>query len=98
MSYDEALRGDPLKAYVGAKALAEKAVWDLVDANKDLDVTTFCPPIFYGPFAPGFSIPTPDYAAMSTAKFIYSLLTPAGTFLSFAGRSLSEISNPICSD
>jgi nucleoside-diphosphate-sugar epimerase len=80
---------------MGAKALAEKAVWDLVDANKDLDVTTFCPPAFYGPFAPGFSIPTPDYAAMSTTKFIYKLLTPAGTFPVFPGRLLSEISNLI---
>jgi nucleoside-diphosphate-sugar epimerase len=88
-----------MTAYVGAKALAETAVWDLVDANlKDLDVTAFCPPIFYGPFAPGFSIPTPDYAAMSSTKYIYRLLTPAGTFPPFAGRPLSEISDLIYTD
>jgi nucleoside-diphosphate-sugar epimerase len=98
MTYDEALRSDPRTAYFGAKALAEKAVWDLADANKDLDVTAFCPPIFYGPFAPGFSIPTPDYPALSTTKYIYRLLTPAGTFPPFAGRSLLEISNLIYTD
>lgn len=90
MTYDEALRGDPMTAYMGAKGLAEKAVWDLVDANKDLDVTAFCPPLFYGPFAPGFSIPTPDYGAISTTKYIYRLLSPAGTFPPFPGQSLSE--------
>jgi nucleoside-diphosphate-sugar epimerase len=94
MTYDEALGGDAFTAYSAAKALAEKAVWALADNHKNLDITAFCPPIVLGPFAPGFSIPTHDYSAISTTKYVHRLLTPAGIFPPFAGRSLSRISNP----
>lgn len=38
------------------------------------------PPFLYGPFAEGFTLPTPNYYALSTNLYIYRLLTPAGTF------------------
>lgn len=44
---------------------------------------SFCtvnPPFFYGPFAEGFTLPSPNYPALSTALHIYRLLTPEGTF------------------
>lgn len=85
MTYEQALASSALMAYGGAKSLAEKAVWELADAHKDLDITTFCPPFLYGPFAPGFSIPTPDYMALSTALRIYQFLTPTCKFPPFAG-------------
>jgi nucleoside-diphosphate-sugar epimerase len=36
------------------------------------------PPWFYGPLAKGFSLPTPNYYALSTSLYIYRLLTPDG--------------------
>ena len=86
MEYDQALRSDASTAYAAAKALAEKAVWEFVDTHGDIEVTSFCPPVLFGPFAPGFSIPPHDYSAISTTKLIHKLLTPAGGFPPFAGR------------
>lgn len=37
-------------------------------------------PYFFGPFAPGFSVPTPNFPALSTSKYIYALLNPKGSF------------------
>lgn len=84
-TYEEALNGSAFTAYLGAKSLAEKAVWELADTHPDLDITTFCPPLFFGPFAPEFSIPTPDYLAVSTTIYLYRLLKPTGTYPPFAG-------------
>ncbi|KZP22813.1 NAD(P)-binding protein, partial [Athelia psychrophila] len=85
-TYEEALACNEMGAYRGAKSLAEKAVWELADRHKDLDITTICPPFLYGPFAPGFSIPNPDYVALSTTLSIYRLFIPASTkFPSAAG-------------
>jgi nucleoside-diphosphate-sugar epimerase len=90
MTYDQAVQSNVFTAYAAAKSLAEKAVWDFVDTHKHLEVTSFCPPYFYGPFAPGFSIPPNDYSAISTTKLIHRFLTPAGTFPPFAGRPLPQ--------
>jgi len=38
------------------------------------------PPIFYGPFAEGFSLPTPDYYALSTNLYYYRLTVPNGVY------------------
>ena len=91
MTYEEALVGNASTAYSGAKALAEKAVWKIADTHGHLDVTVFCPPILFGPFAPGFSVPTPDYSALSTSLHIYRLLTPEGIFPPYACRHLSKV-------
>jgi nucleoside-diphosphate-sugar epimerase len=42
------------------------------------------PPVFYGPVAEGFTLPTPNYGALSTALYIYRLLTPSGQYPWFA--------------
>ncbi|KAJ7078687.1 hypothetical protein C8R44DRAFT_895906 [Mycena epipterygia] len=43
-----------------------------------MDITIFCPPWIFGPFAPGFEhiVPEPDFAAFSTNGFVYQLLRP----------------------
>ncbi|KAF7968259.1 hypothetical protein HWV62_31095 [Athelia sp. TMB] len=85
-TYEQALASDAMGAYRAAKSLAEKAVWDLADLHKDLDVTTICPPFLYGPFVPGYNIPKPDYLALSTTLNIYRLITPSnGRFPSSPG-------------
>jgi nucleoside-diphosphate-sugar epimerase len=38
------------------------------------------PTFFYGPFAPGFTIPDLNYGALTTDAYIYRLLDPAGSY------------------
>lgn len=45
------------------------------------------PPYMYGPFAEGFTVPSPNYAALSTNLYIYRLLTPSGIFPSSPGHA-----------
>ncbi|KAF7971605.1 hypothetical protein HWV62_20696 [Athelia sp. TMB] len=71
-------------AYAVGKTFAERALWEFADAHPEMDITTFCPPFLYGPFAEGFSLPTPYFEALSTSFYIYRLLTPAGAFPAFA--------------
>ncbi|KAF7969871.1 hypothetical protein HWV62_25653 [Athelia sp. TMB] len=72
--------GDGFSAYTAGKTLAEKAVWEFAEAHPKLDITTVNPPFIFGPFAPGFSVPEPNFSALSTAMYIYRLLDPAGGF------------------
>lgn len=67
-------------AYTASKTFAEQALWRFASTHPNLDVTTFNPPYFYGPFADGFSMPTPSYYAMSTNLYIYRLLKNTGPF------------------
>ncbi|KAF7975888.1 hypothetical protein HWV62_8299 [Athelia sp. TMB] len=60
--------GDGFSAYTAGKTLAEKAVWEFAEAHPKLDITT------------GFSVPEPNFSALSTAMYIYRLLDPAGGF------------------
>lgn len=41
---------------------------------------TVNPPFFYGPLAQGFTLPTPNYYALSTALYVYRLLSPDGPY------------------
>jgi len=88
MTEQETLAAPAFLAYVGAKTLAERAVWKFADEHKDVDVTVVNPPYLFGPFAPGFCIPKPDYGALSTNFHIYHFLTKKGrAFPSSAGCS-----------
>jgi nucleoside-diphosphate-sugar epimerase len=80
MTEEQTLTSPPGAAYGGAKTIAERAVWKFADEHKHIDITAVNPPYLYGPFAPGFKIPKPDYAAISTNLRIYQFLTPKGTF------------------
>ena len=48
MTEKETLAAPAFAAYMGAKTLAEKAVWEFADEHKDLDITvcTYPPSIF----------------------------------------------------
>ena len=97
MTEQETLAAPAFLAYVGAKTLAERAVWKFADEHKDVDVTVgklFHRIYFvlhahlFGPFAPGFRIPKPDYGTVSTNFHIYHFLTKKGrAFPSSAGCS-----------
>ncbi|KAJ4490823.1 hypothetical protein J3R30DRAFT_139996 [Lentinula aciculospora] len=80
---EAALKSTGIEAYHAAKTLAEREVWNFADAHPDVEITTLNPPFLYGPFAEGFSLPNPDYYALSTNLYIYKFLTPEGTFPSY---------------
>ncbi|KAJ3847247.1 hypothetical protein EV368DRAFT_87941 [Lentinula lateritia] len=77
---EAALQTEGVSAYSAAKTLAEKEVWDFAEAHPYIEITTINPPLLYGPLAEGFSLPNPDYPALSTNLIIYKFLTPEGTF------------------
>ncbi|KAH7913247.1 hypothetical protein BJ138DRAFT_1099614 [Hygrophoropsis aurantiaca] len=82
---EEAIQSDnSTTAYNAAKTYAEKAVWQFAEEHKNIDITTVLPPFLYGPFAPGFKIPAPDFVALSTDLYIYQMLDPNGKFPSYA--------------
>lgn len=62
--------------YITEKKLGEQAVLDFAEKHPDIDITIFCPPWIFGPFAPGFEhiVPEVDFAAFSTNGFVYQLL------------------------
>jgi len=80
ITQEEAVEKGGFRAYVASKTFAEQALWKFADAHPHVDITTFNPPFFYGPFAEGFNMPTPNYYAMSTNLYIYRLLTHTGPF------------------
>jgi len=85
---EETLAGPRMVAYVGAKTLAERAVWKFADEHKHVDFTVLNPPYLFGPFAPNVHSPKPDYSALSTNLFIYRFLTKKGrTFPSSGGAA-----------
>ncbi|KAF8828467.1 hypothetical protein HHX47_DHR3000261 [Lentinula edodes] len=77
---EAALQTEGVAAYSAAKTLAEREVWDFAEAHPHIEITTINPPLLYGPLAEGFSLPNPDYSALSTNLLIYKFLTPEGTF------------------
>jgi len=85
MTEEEALASPPFVAYAGAKTVAERAVWKFADEHKNIDITAINPPYMFGPFVPGFDIPKPDYAVISTNIHIYQFLTPKGNFVPSPG-------------
>jgi nucleoside-diphosphate-sugar epimerase len=80
MTEEDTLAAPPFLAYAGAKTVSERAVWKFADEHKNVDITAVNPPYLFGPFAPGFLIPKPDYATISTNIHLYQLLSPKGTF------------------
>ncbi|KIM83315.1 hypothetical protein PILCRDRAFT_440081 [Piloderma croceum F 1598] len=80
LTREEALKGTDMATYSVSKTLAERALWDFAAQHKELDITTLNPPFFYGPFAPGFTIPELNYGALTTDAYIYRLLDPAGSY------------------
>ncbi|KAJ4497552.1 hypothetical protein C8R41DRAFT_865333 [Lentinula lateritia] len=77
---EAALQTEGVTAYSAAKTLAEREVWNFAEAHPHIEITTINPPLLYGPLAEGFSLPNPDYPALSTNLIIYKFLTPEGTF------------------
>ncbi|KAJ7750661.1 hypothetical protein DFH07DRAFT_544559 [Mycena maculata] len=75
---EQALEGNlsAFLLYVAEKKFGELAVLDFADKHPEMDITIFCPPFIFGPFAPGFEhiIPEPDFAAFSTDIYVYQLL------------------------
>ncbi|KAH7920152.1 NAD(P)-binding protein [Leucogyrophana mollusca] len=82
---EEAIQSnDSFVAYSAAKTYAERAVWQYAEEHKTIDITTVLPPFLYGPLAPGFKIPAPDFVTLSTDLYIYQMLTPNGKFPAFS--------------
>ncbi|KAG5637659.1 hypothetical protein H0H81_003680 [Sphagnurus paluster] len=77
---ETALSGTSFDVYRAAKTLAEKELWAFNDAHPHLDITTLNPPFLCGPLAETFTLPTPNYYALSTDLYIYRLLSPSGKF------------------
>ncbi|XDG06279.1 hypothetical protein ABKA04_005894 [Annulohypoxylon sp. FPYF3050] len=54
VTWDEATTADGVVAYCASKKLAERAMWDWVEAHKaeiSFGLTTICPPWVFGPYA-----------------------------------------------
>jgi nucleoside-diphosphate-sugar epimerase len=81
-SKEEALKLDGTAAYMAAKTLAEKAIWEFAESHPKLDITTINPPYLYGPATKEFiaGIPTPNLSAISTLINIYKLLNTEGAY------------------
>ncbi|KZP20199.1 NAD-P-binding protein [Athelia psychrophila] len=75
---EQAVAGGPFPAYVKAKTEAEKAVWKFAEEHPQLDLTVLNPPYLFGPFAPNFKIPKPDFAALSTNLHLMRFLQKEG--------------------
>jgi len=60
--------------YWASKTLAERAVWEFSDQHPDINITTLNPPIFIGPYAPGFILEPGNIGSLSTNKVIYDAL------------------------
>ncbi|KAJ7643868.1 hypothetical protein FB45DRAFT_823642 [Roridomyces roridus] len=73
---EQAIKGNAFELYIGEKKFAEQAVLEFADKHPEMDITIFCPPWIFGPFARGFEdiIPEPDFTTFSTNLFVYQLL------------------------
>lgn len=50
LTYEEAIRAEPVIAYRGSKKYAELEAWEFLKRKKPLfDLVTFCPPMTFGP-------------------------------------------------
>ncbi|KAF8212729.1 hypothetical protein K438DRAFT_1805011 [Mycena galopus ATCC 62051] len=66
--------------YTMAKKFAELALWEWADKHPHIEVTTLNPTFFYGPFTAHFSLPAPEFGALSSNLLIYNLLFKDGVF------------------
>ncbi|KAJ7637669.1 hypothetical protein DFH06DRAFT_649379 [Mycena polygramma] len=73
---EQAVEGNAFTLYIAEKKFGEQAVLDFAKQHPEMDITIFCPPWIFGPFAPGFEqiVSEPDFAAFSTNGFVYQLL------------------------
>ncbi|KAJ7127956.1 hypothetical protein C8R44DRAFT_979451 [Mycena epipterygia] len=69
-----------IATYAASKKFAEMALWEWADGHPHVEVTTLNPPFFYGPFTPHFSIPAPDFNALSSNLIFYNYLFSDGVF------------------
>ncbi|KAI0342899.1 NAD(P)-binding protein [Trametopsis cervina] len=60
----------PFAAYDGSKALAEKAVWEIVEKHPDVEFAAVLPVFNLGPFPTGTKIAPHDYNSFSTNVLI----------------------------
>ncbi|KAF8190640.1 hypothetical protein K438DRAFT_2018543 [Mycena galopus ATCC 62051] len=67
-------------AYAASKKFAELALWEWAEKHPHVEVTTLNPPFFYGPLTAHFSIPAPDFGALSTDLIVYNFLFRDGVF------------------
>ncbi|KAJ7799832.1 hypothetical protein B0H14DRAFT_3156292 [Mycena olivaceomarginata] len=51
---EQALKGNDFTLYIAEKKFGEQAVLNFADKHPEMDITIFCPPWIFGPFAPGF--------------------------------------------
>ncbi|KAJ6535063.1 hypothetical protein B0H19DRAFT_1184841 [Mycena capillaripes] len=70
--------GNEMVTYSASKKFAEMALWEWTEKHPHVEVTSLNAPFFYGPFTSHFSLPAPDYGAISTDLIIYNLLFPDG--------------------
>ncbi|KZP23508.1 NAD-P-binding protein [Athelia psychrophila] len=75
---EQAVAGGPFPAYIKAKTEAEKAVWKFAEEHPQTDLTVLNPPYLFGPFAPNFKIPKPDFGALSTNLHFLHFLQKEG--------------------
>ncbi|KAF8190637.1 NAD-P-binding protein [Mycena galopus ATCC 62051] len=72
--------GNGLITYGASKKFSEIALWEWAEKHPHVEVTTLNPPFLYGPFTPHFSLPAPDFSAISTTLLMYNYLFPEGGF------------------
>ncbi|KAJ3781907.1 hypothetical protein GGU10DRAFT_365238 [Lentinula aff. detonsa] len=79
---EEALKTEGVTAYMAAKTLAEKEVWNFADTHSQMDITTINPPYLYGPGTKEFTtyLTAPSTTLISTLINIYKLLNPNGAY------------------
>ncbi|KAJ4481088.1 hypothetical protein J3R30DRAFT_3681914 [Lentinula aciculospora] len=79
---EEALKTEGVPAYMAAKTLAEKEVWNFADAHPQMDITTINPPYLYGSATKEFTsyLTAPSLTLISTLINVYKLLNPKGAY------------------
>ncbi|KAJ3712535.1 hypothetical protein DFJ43DRAFT_1106336 [Lentinula guzmanii] len=75
-------QNEGVTAYMAAKTLAEKEVWNFADTHSQMDITTINPPYLYGPGTKEFTtyLTAPSTTLISTLINIYKLLNPNGAY------------------
>ncbi|KAF7969594.1 hypothetical protein HWV62_26823 [Athelia sp. TMB] len=93
ITIEQAIAGGAFPAYVKAKTEAERAVWKFSEEHKNVDLTVLNPPYLFGPFAPNFKIPKPDFAALSTNLHFLHFLQKEGRWYpgSFGGADVRDV-------
>ncbi|KAF9043118.1 hypothetical protein BJ165DRAFT_1529235 [Panaeolus papilionaceus] len=65
--------GDVFYVYMTAKIMAEKALWQFVAENPEMDVKTILPGYIMGPYPRLFSLPT-SASSLGTNEFIWNMI------------------------